>query len=82
MFIEDFGWDSYFEAHWSEIGNAGCVPARVISQHRGLWRVAGDFEECWAEPSGSFARNPKAGAIGPLWGIGFLSRRDPKNRTL
>ncbi len=35
----------------------GWVAARVVSQQRGLWRIAGDFGarifgECWAAPSG------------------------------
>jgi ribosome biogenesis GTPase / thiamine phosphate phosphatase len=53
--LEDLGWNGYFEALWSERfgGDAGGVmPARVVSQQRGLWRVAGTFGECWAEPSG------------------------------
>jgi len=30
----------------------GAKPARVVSQQRGLWRLAGEFGESWAEPSG------------------------------
>ena len=45
MSIQDLGWDAYFEALRVECVGVGCAPGRVISQHRGLWRVAGDFEE-------------------------------------
>jgi len=66
--IEDLGWDPYFEALRSECVGDGCVPARVISQHRGLWRVAGDFVECWAEPSGKLRKETEAGGDWPAVG--------------
>jgi ribosome biogenesis GTPase / thiamine phosphate phosphatase len=70
MFIEDLGWNAYFEALWNETGETReeCVPARVVSQHRGLWRVAGDFAECWAEPSGKFRAEAEAGGDWPAVG--------------
>jgi len=54
VLIEDLGWNGYFEALWKDrFGEErSLVPARVVSQQRGLWRVAGEFGECWAEPSG------------------------------
>ena len=68
MFIENLGWDAYFEALRIECVGDGCVPARVISQHRGLWRVAGDFEECWAEASGKLRKESEAGGDWPAVG--------------
>ena len=55
MRLEDLGWNGYFEALWSERFKdemSGVRTARVVSQQRGLWRVAGELGECWAEPSG------------------------------
>ena len=54
MLLQDLGWNGYLEALWKErFGVAESVfPGRVISQQRGLWRIAGEFGECWAEPSG------------------------------
>jgi ribosome biogenesis GTPase len=52
MSLKELGWDSYFEDFWQEHRVLGCVPARVVSQHRGLWRIVGDFEERWGAPSG------------------------------
>jgi ribosome biogenesis GTPase len=66
--IEDLGWDEYFEALRMEWVGDGCVPARVISQHRGLWRVAGAFDECWAEPSGKLRKESEAGGDWPAVG--------------
>ena len=68
MLIQDLGWDVYFEALWSESAQDGCVPARVVSQQRGLWRVVGNFEECWAEPSGKFRKESEAGGDWPAVG--------------
>jgi ribosome biogenesis GTPase / thiamine phosphate phosphatase len=55
VLLEDLGWNGYFEALWKDrFGGEeeSPKPARVISQQRGLWRIAGEFDECWAEPSG------------------------------
>jgi ribosome biogenesis GTPase / thiamine phosphate phosphatase len=50
--LKELGWDLYFEAVWRSQQRPDCVPGRVVSQQRGLWRIAGDFAECWAGPSG------------------------------
>ncbi len=68
MFIEDLGWDAYFEALWNSAETENCNPARVVSQQRGLWRVAGDFEECWAEASGKLRRASEEGEDWPAVG--------------
>ncbi len=68
MLIQDLGWDAYFEAQWFEKRSEGCVAARVVSQQRGMWRVAGDFEECWAEPSGKLRKESEAGGDWPAVG--------------
>jgi len=53
VLLEELGWDTYFEAVWHALEReATGVPARVVSQQRSLWRVAGEFGECWATPSG------------------------------
>jgi ribosome biogenesis GTPase len=54
VFLKDLGWNGYFETLWKDRfrDEGGVSPARVVSQQRGLWRVAGEFGECWAEPSG------------------------------
>jgi ribosome biogenesis GTPase len=68
VLIQDLGWDAYFDALWHERANGGSVPARVVSQQRGLWRVVGDFEECWAEPSGKFRKESEGGGDWPAVG--------------
>ncbi len=50
--LKKWGWNSYFEALWNEGERENAVPARVIEQQRKYWRIAGEFGEGWAEPSG------------------------------
>jgi ribosome biogenesis GTPase / thiamine phosphate phosphatase len=63
-----WGWNSYFEAMWSEADRADVVPARVVSQQRNCWRVAGTFGECWAEATGKLRREAEEGADWPAAG--------------
>jgi ribosome biogenesis GTPase len=56
--LTKLGWNVHFAAMWqAQDKEDGWVAARVVSQQRGLWRIAGDFYarglvECWAAPSG------------------------------
>jgi ribosome biogenesis GTPase / thiamine phosphate phosphatase len=50
--LQKWGWNEHFEALWNEGLRENAVPARVIEQQRKYWRIAGEFGECWAEPSG------------------------------
>ena len=67
MFLEELGWNGYFEALWKErFGNeeGSAKPARVISQQRGLWRITGEF--------GDGGKNGSRSCSGP----GKLGRSD------
>jgi ribosome biogenesis GTPase / thiamine phosphate phosphatase len=68
MSHKSLGWNDYFEACWREYADSGCVPARVVSQQRGLWRVVGDFEECWAAALGKIREEADAGGLWPAVG--------------
>jgi hypothetical protein len=62
--LEDLGWNAYFEGLWSErFGDeeSGIRPARVVSQQRGLWRVAGEFGDGRKNRSSSCLRPGKQG---------------------
>jgi ribosome biogenesis GTPase / thiamine phosphate phosphatase len=51
--LEELGWNSNFAAIWNALEREpSWMPARVVSQHRGLWQLAGEFGECWAAASG------------------------------
>jgi ribosome biogenesis GTPase / thiamine phosphate phosphatase len=63
-----WGWNSYFEAVWSDGERGNAVPARVIAQGRGVWRVAGDFGECLAEAAGKLRLAAEEGADWPAVG--------------
>lgn len=68
MSLKQLGWNSYFDALWQGLENPAWQPARIISQHRGLWRVAGDFKECWAETSGTLRAGAETGGDWPAVG--------------
>jgi ribosome biogenesis GTPase / thiamine phosphate phosphatase len=68
MSLAEWGWNSYFAACWEVCGELAWTPARVVSQQRGLWRVAGDFAECWAEASGGLRCEADAGGDWPAVG--------------
>jgi ribosome biogenesis GTPase len=62
------GWNSHFDALWQEREEAAWLPARVVSQQRGLWRITGDFVECWAEASGTLRAAAESGGDWPAVG--------------
>jgi ribosome biogenesis GTPase / thiamine phosphate phosphatase len=66
--LKRLGWNPYFDALWQERKQLEWLPARVISQQRGLWRIAGDFAECWAEASGALRAGADAGGDWPAAG--------------
>ena len=66
--LKRLGWNSYFDALWRDREQLEWLPARVISQQRGLWRVAGDFAECWAEASGTLRAASETGGDWPAVG--------------
>ena len=68
MSILRWGWNEYFEAVWKDTERGSAVPARVIAQSRGGWRVAGDFGECPAEAAGKLRLAAEQGAHWPAVG--------------
>ncbi|HVH58978.1 MAG TPA: GTPase RsgA, partial [Candidatus Sulfotelmatobacter sp.] len=68
MSLFRWGWNDYFEAIWRAMEREKAVPARVIAQSRGRWRVSGDFGECSAEAAGRLRLAAEAGADWPAVG--------------
>jgi ribosome biogenesis GTPase len=68
VFLKRLGWNSYFAALWQGRERPEWLPARVISQQRGLWRIAGDFAECWAETAGTLRAAAETGGDWPAVG--------------
>jgi ribosome biogenesis GTPase / thiamine phosphate phosphatase len=66
--IIQWGWNGYFEAVWSGAERDNAVPARVVGQHRGCWRVVGDFGERTAEATGKLRLAAEEGADWPAVG--------------
>jgi ribosome biogenesis GTPase / thiamine phosphate phosphatase len=73
--LKRLGWNSYFAALWQGREQPEWLPARVISQQRGLWRIAGDFAECWAETSGTLRAAAETGGDWPAVGDWVAAER-------
>ena len=82
MALNELGWDSYFEAVWQPQQGSDCVPARVVSQQRGVWRIAGNFPECWATTSGRMRFDNQSNVDWPAVGDWVIAQlRDGDSAT-
>lgn len=83
MSILRWGWNGYLEAVWRDREREKAVPARVIAQGRGAWRVAGDAGECLAEAAGKLRLALDKGADWPAVGDWVaIDLRDGGRRAL
>jgi ribosome biogenesis GTPase / thiamine phosphate phosphatase len=80
--IEDLGWNSYFAALWDEFKDLGWSPARVISQQRNLWRIAGNFGESWAAASGRLREVADTGGDWPAVGDWVATEPSDRGRAI
>jgi ribosome biogenesis GTPase / thiamine phosphate phosphatase len=88
--IQDFGWNSCWQSVWQSCEKEDAwVPARVVSQHRGLWCIVTDchargFVECWATPSGRMYSASSAGGGWPAVGdwVGAAIPSDGQHATI
>ena len=77
MSLSGWGWNGYCEAIWRDLEREKAVPARVIAQSRGMWRVAGDFGECSAEAAGKLRLAAEGGADWPAVGDWVAAELQP-----
>lgn len=74
MLLEELGWNPYFAAMWNaQEKEETWAPARVVSQQRSLWRIAGEFSgghlaEVWAGASGKLREAAEADGDWPAVG--------------
>ena len=59
--IEAFGWSDGLRAAFAPHAEVGWAPARVVAQHRGLWRLMSEAGECAGRLSGRFAAEAAQG---------------------
>ena len=59
--LETYGWSEALQRDFAPHAAEGLIPGRVIAQHRGQWRLAGDLGETRAELSGRLARDAEQG---------------------
>jgi ribosome biogenesis GTPase len=59
--INDYGWSEDLQQAFTPYAERGWTPARVIVQHRGLYRLVGEAGETSAQLTGHFTHNAEAG---------------------
>jgi ribosome biogenesis GTPase / thiamine phosphate phosphatase len=52
LHLRDLGWDPFFEGHFSDLGQAALIPARVMEEFKSFLRVRSDKGEYLAEIAG------------------------------
>ena len=62
------GWSDFYSSQLSPSDDPAQIPARVIEEHRGMYRVASEHGVLWAEASGKFSHEAKSSAGYPVVG--------------
>jgi ribosome biogenesis GTPase / thiamine phosphate phosphatase len=68
MKLEQLGWNGFFEAEWNSCERNDAKPARVVTEQRGMWPVAGEFGEARAEATGKLRERADEGDYWPAVG--------------
>lgn len=67
--LQSLGWSDFFERAWRESAfDEGAVPARVIEEQKGLWRVLAQGGEVWGELPGKLRHGAETAAQWPAVG--------------
>src|ERR1035437_5682727 len=66
--LESWGWNETWAAAFAPLAADGRIPARVISQQRGEWLLAGEHGEWSAKLTGRPGQKAKWGAL-RAWGV-------------
>ncbi len=81
--LEDLGWNSYFQNKSAGHQNENLIPARVIFFSRGIYRLASEKGELWAEIAGSLRHNTLRSEDLPVCGDWVLADNPIKeNHTM
>lgn len=67
-FLSALGWSPFFEEEWRKVEEHGTLPARVIEEQKGHYRVAAEGGELWGELAGKWHRATQAGGEMPAVG--------------
>jgi len=66
--LEDLGWNSYFQNQSENHQSKNLIPARVIFCSRGIYRLASENGDLWAEIAGSFRHKTSGSEDFPVCG--------------
>jgi len=70
----ELGWSDFYQNQLAllSVDNVAVIPARVIEEHRGMYRVAAEHGVLWAEASGKFTHEAQSSAGFPVVGDWLL----------
>jgi ribosome biogenesis GTPase / thiamine phosphate phosphatase len=71
--LEDLGWNSYFQNQTATYQKENLIPARVIFNSRGVYRLASEKGELWGEIAGSLRYKTLSSEDLPVCGDWVLS---------
>jgi ribosome biogenesis GTPase len=77
MTLTDLGWDEYFERHARECERPDLAPARVVAEHRALYRVHTGAAEMPARATGALRHHAASRADLPAVGDWVLIQHEP-----
>jgi ribosome biogenesis GTPase len=81
--LEDFGWNTFFEGHFARHQNNKLIPARVLFQGRGIYRLISEQGELLAEAAGVFRNESPGSENTPICGDWVLADNPMgKDRTM
>ena len=50
--LESLGWDDFFRSSFQSENRVGCIPGRVVQEHRGSYQIFTERGELWSSLSG------------------------------
>ena len=82
--LADLGYGSFFAEQMADPELSGCAPARVIEEHRRMWRVHDASTERWAEVTGKMYHDAVGKGDLPAVGdwIAFRARQGEERVTI
>ncbi len=67
-FLDSLGWSPFFEKEWRKIEEHGTLPARVIEEQKGHYRVSTEKGDLWGELAGKWHQITQEGGNLPAVG--------------
>lgn len=81
MDLASLGWDEFFTGAFAACGSEGLIPARVVSEHKHAYALAGEDGEFWGEVRGRLLKQTTRASL-PAVGDWVAFARRPNERRV